>query len=253
MTIRNLEQAFASAGDKEAIGGSGAEQHDEAAGVLTQLRAFIAASDPSPGVRLPPERELAEALGVTRAELRKGLAALEAEGLLWRHVGKGTFFGARPAVANATVTALARTTNPHEVMRARSALEPEITRLAALNATDQEIQRLRETSQRCRSAITWRQYEAMDALLHHQIARASHNGLLIGLLDILNAVRRTVTWGRLRVEPERPPVDHHSFAEHDRIVEAIAARDLAAAEAAMRAHIETVARKLLEPEHFRSQ
>lgn len=91
----------------------------------------------------------------------------------------------------------------------------------------------------------------MDALLHHQIASASHNGLLIGLLDILNVVRRTVTWGRLRVDPERPPPDHHSFAEHDRIVEAIASRDLATAEAAMRAHIETVARKLLEPDQFK--
>lgn len=232
------------------LGENSSELHDDAAGVLTQLRAFIATTDPSPGVRLPPERELAELLGVTRAELRKGLAALEAEGLLWRHVGKGTFFGAKPAATNATVTALARTTNPNEVMRARSALEPEITRLAALNATDQEIARLQSTSARCREAETWRQYEAMDALLHHQIASASHNGLLIGLLDILNAVRRTVTWGRLRVDAARPPSDHHSFAEHDRIVEAIASRDLAAAEAAMRAHIETVARKLLQPEQF---
>lgn len=230
--------------------GNGSGLHDEAAGVLTQLRAFIAARDLAPGGRLPPERELAEQLGVTRAELRKGLAALEAEGLLWRQVGKGTFFGAKPAATNATVTALARTTNPHEVMRARSALEPEITRLAALNATEEEIARLRLTNARCREARTWRQYEAVDALLHHQIASASHNGLLIGLLDILNAVRRTVTWGRLRVNPARPPADHHSFAEHDRIIEAIAARDLAAAEAAMRAHIETVARKLLEPDHY---
>lgn len=231
------------------ISANGPESSDEAAGVLTQLRAFIAASNLSPGLRLPPERELAEQLGVTRAELRKALAVLEAEGLLWRQVGKGTFYGARPAAANATVTALARNTNPQEVMQARSALEPEITRLAALNATEQEIERMRQTSRRCREARTWRQYEAMDALLHHQIASASHNGLLIGLLDILNAVRRTVTWGRLRTEPERPPPDHHSFAEHDRIIDAIAARDLAEAEAAMRAHIETVARKLLEPDN----
>lgn len=249
-TEKTIERSGSEMPAAQPSAGNGSGLHDEAAGVLTQLRAFIATRDPAPGVRLPPERELAEQLGVTRAELRKGLAALEAEGLLWRQVGKGTFFGAKPAAANATVSALARTTNPHEVMRARSALEPEVTRLAALNATDEEIARLKSTSARCRQAETWRQYEAMDALLHHQIASASHNGLLIGLLDILNAVRRTVTWGRLRINPARPPADHHSFAEHDRIIGAIAARDLAGAEAAMRAHIETVTRKLLEPDHY---
>jgi DNA-binding FadR family transcriptional regulator len=224
---------------------NGADKVDEAAGVLTQLRAFLARAELAPGSRLPTERELAEQLGSTRAELRKGLAVLEGEGLLWRQVGKGTFMGARPTAANATVAVLARRSNPNEVMRARIALEPEITRLAALNATEEEIARLRQTNARCRVAETWRQYEAMDALLHHQLASASHNGLLVGLLDILNAVRRTVTWGRLRSDPARPPASHHSFDEHDRIIEAIAARDLAGAEDAMRRHIETVARKLV--------
>jgi DNA-binding FadR family transcriptional regulator len=194
---------------------------DESAGVLTQLRAYLASSQVPANGRLPPERDLAEMLGVSRAELRKGLAVLEGEGALWRHVGKGTFVGTRPLAAAADVTALARKTRPQEVMRARIALEPEITRLAALNATEEELFRLRNTNARCRAAETWRQYEAWDALLHHQLANASHNILLIGLLDILNAVRRTVTWGRLRKSPERPPADHHSFAEHDRIIAAM--------------------------------
>jgi DNA-binding FadR family transcriptional regulator len=218
---------------------------DESAGVLTQLRAYLASSEISANGRLPPERDLAEMLGVTRAELRKGLAVLEGEGALWRHVGKGTFVGTRPLAAAADVTALARKTRPQEVMRARIALEPEITRLAALNATEEELARLRITNAHCREAETWRQYEAWDALLHHQLANASHNILLIGLLDILNAVRRTVTWGRLRKVPDRPPADHHSFAEHDRIIRAIAARDLDEAEEAMRAHLQTVARNLV--------
>jgi DNA-binding FadR family transcriptional regulator len=229
----------------ERVGPTELDARDESAGVLTQLRAYLASSDISANGRLPPERDLAEMLGVTRTELRKGLAVLESEGALWRHVGKGTFIGTRPLAAAADVTALARKTRPQEVMRARIALEPEITRLAALNATEEELSRLRNTNARCRAAETWRQYEAWDALLHHQLANASHNVLLIGLLDILNAVRRTVTWGRLRKSPERPPADHHSFAEHDRIIAAIAARDLDEAEEAMRAHLETVARNLV--------
>ena len=53
------------------------------------------------------------------------------------------------------------------------------------------------------------------------------------------------TWGRLRVNPLRPDRNHHSFAEHEVIVDAIANRDMAAAANAMRAHLETVERNLL--------
>lgn len=69
--------------------------------------------------------------------------------------------------------------------------------------------------------------------------------MLLGLFDVLNAIRRTVVWGRLRTEPSRPPADHHSFAEHERIVEAIAQRDIAGAAAAMRLHLQPVGRRLV--------
>ena len=60
-----------------------------AEGALIQLRAWLAQRDLPEDGRLPPERELIEILGVTRGELRKALAALENNGELWRHVGKG--------------------------------------------------------------------------------------------------------------------------------------------------------------------
>ena len=65
------------------------------------------------------------------------------------------------------------------------------------------------------------------------------------MFDVLNAVRRTVVWGRLRADGARPPADHHSFADHERIVEAIAERDLAGAAAAMRLHLQQVGRRLI--------
>jgi len=220
------------------------DEADASAGVLAQLRAYLSSSELPADGRLPPERVLAELLGVTRAELRKGLATLESEGVLWRHVGKGTFVGQRPPMPAADVMALARKTSPREVMVARIALEPQLTRLAAINATEEENARLRDINARCRAASSWRQYETMDAALHHQIAKASHNTPLLGLVEVLNTVRRMVTWGRLRQTPNRPPDNHHSFAEHERILDAIASRDMAGAEQAMRVHLETVARKL---------
>ena len=151
---------------------------------------------------------------------------LEKDGHIWRHVGKGTFVGSGPIEETIGISEIAGRTNPADVMRARLIIEPEIAREAALHATLADIAAMRQSLAQTREAATWRQYENIDNLLHRQIAQASRNNVLLGLFDVLNAVRRTVVWGRLRSDGARPPADHHSFADHERIVEAIADRDL---------------------------
>lgn len=207
---------------------------------------FLTQSNLLESGRLPPERELATALGITRAELRKALAKLEAEGQLWRHVGKGTFVGTRPLDKLADVAGMARRTNPGEVLRARLAIEPEIARLAALNATPAHLAEMHAWMRKSRQAQTWRQYENCDNRLHRVIGEATQNTLLLGLLDTLSAVRQGVNWGRMRVSPLKPSPDHHSFAEHAAIVEAIEDRDLSRAAQAMRTHLQSVERNLLD-------
>jgi DNA-binding FadR family transcriptional regulator len=219
----------------------------EGAGIKTvaRLRAYIEGGQLTVDSRLPPERELSRALGVSRAGLRQALAVLEAEGQIWRHVGKGTFIGTRPIATVSDIDAMVRRTNPAEVMRTRLLIEPEVARLAALNATPQQIAEMRLCMVRSRAAATWRQYESWDNRLHRTIAEATQNALLVSLLDTLGAVRRAVAWGRLRVNKVKPEPDHHSFAEHEEIVAAIAERDRECAAKAMRRHLETVERKLL--------
>ncbi len=212
---------------------------------LAQLRAIVANRDLSVETRLPPERQLVETLGLTRPAVRKALAVLEAEGQIWRHVGKGTFLGTRPLSGVGDVAAIARKTNPGEVMRTRVLIEPEITALAALNATPDHIAEMRLCLQKSRAAATWRQYESWDGRLHRAIGEAAQNYLLLVLLDTLNAVRRAVTWGRLRPNRERPAPEHHSFGEHEAIVDAIQDRDRNRAREAMRAHLVNVERNLL--------
>jgi DNA-binding FadR family transcriptional regulator len=214
------------------------------AGLAAQLQGFVAAADQDGSRRLPPERELAQRLGVSRASLRSGLARLESEGRIWRHVGKGTFIGPKPP-AELDVADLARRTNPVQVMRARFAVEPELASLAALNASTAEIAELQELNQACRAAATWRDYEGCDARFHHGIAYAAHNPVLVALLDALTAVRRAVTWQRPRPEGAKPPPTHHSFADHDRIADAIAHREPANAAAAMRSHLQNVEDRLI--------
>jgi len=214
---------------------------------LLELRSMLSDIDVTADSRLPAERNLAQRLGVQRPALRKALAVLESEGQIWRHVGKGTFVGSRPTIAQGDMSAIARKTNPGEVMRTRILLEPEVAAMAALNATPAHVAEMRVCLQKSRAAPTWRQYEGWDTRLHRAIAEATQNYLLLALLDTLTAVRRTVTWGRLRANRERPKPDHHSFGEHDEIVEAIEERDRERAREAMRRHLETVERNLLAP------
>ncbi|MGL4325454.1 MAG: FadR/GntR family transcriptional regulator [Beijerinckiaceae bacterium] len=213
-------------------------------GVLTQLSGYLAAAKLPDDGRLPPERELADMLGVKRTELRRSLAVLEREGQLWRQVGKGTFVGPRPPRL-LDISDLAHRSSPIQVMRARIGLEPELTRLAAINATSAEIAALGDLNIACRNAQTWREYEAYDARFHHQIAEAAHNPILLALLETLNAVRRAVTWGRPRKSHDQPPADHHSFADHDKIVDAISHREPVAAADAMRSHLQNVEDRLI--------
>jgi DNA-binding FadR family transcriptional regulator len=213
--------------------------------IVTQLRAYLAqAALPDDG-RLPPERDLSTALGVTRTELRKALGTLEAEGQIWRHVGKGTFMGNRPVDTLSDIAALSKRTNPAELMRARLIIEPEIARAAALTATPMHVAELRMCQARTREAATWRQYETWDTRLHRTVAEATQNTPLLGLFDMLNALRRAVTWGRLRSNPVKPEPDHHSFTEHETIITAIENRDMNGAATAMRTHLQSVERNLL--------
>ncbi len=132
-------------------------------------------------------------------------------------------------------------------MRTRLLIEPEIARLAALNATAADIDEMRTCMSRSRTAANWRQYESWDNRLYRVIAESTRNILLLALFDTLNSVRRAVSWGRLRASKLKPDPDHHSFAEHEALIAAIAERDMERAANCMRRHLETVERNLLRP------
>lgn len=213
------------------------EQED----ALAALRAFIVAGKYNPGDRLPPERELIVRLGMTRTKLRRALEALEREGAIWRHVGKGTFLAAE---GSGRLTELGRQVTPVQMMRARLAIEPALAREAAIGASAEAVTRIRLNRDRAAEAATWDDYEARDDMFHRAIAEATGNVLLLSLFDRLNQVRRAVAWNTVVRKLPRPPANHSSFAEHDRIVSAIEARDPAAAHTAMRDHLGSVSARL---------
>lgn len=213
---------------------------------LELLRGFIAGGGYRPGDRLPPERELTTRLGVTRTTLRKALDALARDGAIWRHVGRGTFVASAstggPGLAS--LAQLSRQVSPLQMMRARLSLEPAVAREAAVNASENGIARLTEAKDAAVAAEDWDEYEACDDAFHRAIAEATDNALLLALFDQLNQVRRAVAWETVVRSSIRPPRDHTSFAEHDRIVTAIAARKAGEAHAAMREHLSSVSARL---------
>jgi len=212
---------------------------------IAALKMFIAAGDYKPGDRLPPERELIGSLGMTRNTLRKALDALERDGAIWRHVGKGTFVAAHGGnSAMGTLSELSQQVTPVQLMRARLSLEPAVAREAAVNASDEAVIRLKIAKERCLEASNWDKYEAQDDSFHRCVAEATDNVLLLSLFDQLNQVRRAVAWNTVIRHSERPARDHSSFLEHDTITAAIEARDPTAAHAAMRTHLGSVSARL---------
>ncbi len=212
---------------------------------LQQLRRLIESGDFSPGDRLPPERSLIDSLGVTRNELRKGLDTLEREGVIWRHVGKGTFVTTPQSLATVPgIAEISHQVTPIQMMRARLSLEPAIAREAAANASGDAVQRIIVARDRARNASSWDTYEANDDAFHRTVADATGNILLLSLFDHLNQVRRAVAWQKVIRKSDKPPTDHSSYLEHDDIVEAIEQRDPSAAHTAMRNHLSSVSNRL---------
>lgn len=219
-------------------------------GAVERLRALIRDGKYGPGDRLPPERELIGALDLSRSALRKALDALEREGAIWRHVGKGTFVASDEVEGTGgRLGDLGRQLTPFRMIRARIAIEPAIAREAAINASGEAMTRMRLAMERAGAAATWEEYEAQDDRFHRSIAEGTDNVLLLALFDQLNQVRRAVAWGAVTRETVRPPANHSSFAEHRAIADAIAQRNPEAAYEAMRSHIRSVSARLFDGEH----
>lgn len=209
------------------------------------LRSLLNGGAYPPGSRLPPERDLMLRLGLSRRALRLGLEQLEAEGRLWRHVGKGTFVGTRLPERELGMSLITASTSPAELMDLCLWTEPTYARVAATRASRMDIDNLRyllDKSAAARDAATW---DIWDVRLHRAIAEATHNALALAVFDSLNAVREEGAWRRLRNDPTTAERFEELTLHHRQIVDAIARHDPPAAEAAMRRHLRSVQHALL--------
>jgi DNA-binding FadR family transcriptional regulator len=192
------------------------------------------------GSKLPTERELASELGQTRHAVRRALGRMEAQGKIWRHVGRGTFVGKAPETDPSDIDALLSHTSPRQIVEARQTLEPQIAAMAAVHATPAQIEAIEEAYRRCAAARNMDTYETWDEAFHRAIVAATGNTMLMALHEVLNRARKDVVWGTLRQAMLKPERREYYSSEHARVVEAIRNRDPVAAGAAMRGHIGTM-------------
>ena len=180
------------------------------------------------------------AFGVSRAALRKALALLEAEGMIWRHIGRGTFIGDRPPDEVPGLSAITRATHPEEVIEVRLLIEPHISQLAARRAMAANIDAMARAVRRSRSAADMGEFELWDGAYHRAMAEAAHNQLLFGLFEAINAIRQEEIWGRLREASLTGARKKTYIAQHSDCLDAIRGRDPDRARTLMSDHLGTV-------------
>jgi DNA-binding FadR family transcriptional regulator len=195
-----------------------------------------------PGSKLPTERALVEQLSAPRSAVRRALEALEDEGLITRHVGRGTFL---TDAATRKVDGAPADTSPTEIMQVRLLLEPQVATLAARVATQADLDRIAACLDAGGACDDFESFEVWDARLHRAIAQAAHNGLLMNVFDVLNTARALPVWGSLKRRTSSPERRSCYHAQHTAIVDALRDRDPDGAGEAMRTHLQNVADNLL--------
>ncbi|MGE3161698.1 MAG: FadR/GntR family transcriptional regulator [Burkholderiales bacterium] len=205
--------------------------------IAEQLRRLIRKGSIAPGERLPAERELARRLGVSRPSLREALIALEVQGLLEVRVGSGIYV-AQPRAKPAALP-LGDDSGPFEVIRARWMIEGDCAALAARHGTAAQLRAIRKAhAELQREAKTNHNPLGADRAFHVRIAEATGNSALVLVVETLWDQRVGPLYRALEKKLEYPAMAGDTLREHAAVLRAIAARDPAAARAAMHRHMD---------------
>ena len=206
--------------------------------IRRQLEALLVQDGVQSGERIPTERELADRLDLSRATVRRALSELESEGVIVRHVGRGTFLIEAPAPHNGR-------TSPRDVLVVRRLLEPAVARLVVAAASSEDIAEIRRCVERSEAARTYEDFEHWDGALHRAIVAATHSPLLGRIYSVIDNARADPLWGTLKLTSFSPDSRASYQVDHRRILQALSDRDADAAELAVLRHVDNVTNRLL--------
>ncbi|WP_183392908.1 FadR/GntR family transcriptional regulator [Kineococcus radiotolerans] len=209
------------------------------ADVARQMTTLIAGGTFPAGSRLPPERQLAESLGVGRSAVREALAALEILGLVTVRPGSGTYI--RDSTSELLPTTLSwglmlSAEHTAQLSEVRSALEVRAAVLAARRVSDDDLKNLRGHLEAMEANTgDLHTFIEADAAFHLQLAAAAGNEVMGDLLQTVRSLLRVWVERGLRSTDQALT----ACREHRAVYEALAAGDEAAAGAAMDVHMRT--------------
>ncbi len=212
--------------------------------VVDQIQQMIIRGGLDPGTRLPPEREMAEQLGVSRTVMREAVHTLVARGLLESKHGVGTTVrritsGQVAEPLRLVLQAQGQSISVDHLHQVRSILEVAIAELAALHATSEDMAALEQALARLESAQNdSAQFALCDTEFHRTLAQATHNPLLMLLLDSIRDLMQEVR----EAVAGYPGLPGKVMPSHRRIVARVVVRDARGARRAMRRHIEQARR-----------
>jgi GntR family transcriptional repressor for pyruvate dehydrogenase complex len=213
--------------------------------VAARIRRLIADGRLKPGDKLPPERELATSLGVSRTSVRDAIRTLQMTGLLEPRQGEGTVvreLSTEVLVAPIASALFTRKDLLADLIAVRKMIEPAMAGEAARHATADEIRQMEALLSRQAARIESGGLAiSEDSAFHDMIARASRNQVVLKVIDVLMDLLREGRERSLQVRgrPQR------SLRGHRQILDAIKRRDGDAAARAMLNHLEQIEEMLL--------
>ena len=195
------------------------------------------------GERLPPERELAETLGVSRNSVREAIRTLGLMGFVSSTQGAGNFVTCdieQNLRESLHMMVLLGETNVLQISQLRRGLESENARLAAGRIPPRQAARMKELAQLMREETDPQQASRYDQEFHSLLCEASGNRLIRSLFGaMLSTFNEFISTMYMRIvgDPGQAEALHDA---HQRLAEALAAHDAEAAAAAAASHFEVI-------------
>ena len=211
--------------------------------IINQIKEMIATGVLSVGEQLPPERELATILNVSRLPLREALKALEATHVIKSSYGEGYFVS---SLEMDSLVQLFRDANDDvkhvvdDVKEARRMLEISAVKLACERYTKKDIERMQEAIDKMEEDLKNNEPDGtiMDSLqFHSYMVKASHNQLLDKMMGIIT---NSLYIGRVKTMDTVGYRYKEGINEHREILEAIIKRDVPLAQSLLEKHLEIV-------------
>ncbi len=216
--------------------------------VLEQIISALETGEYAPGEKLPPERDLATAMGVSRTSIREALSILHTVGVVERQQGSGTYVKCVDSSAfERAWLVLEGSETPHEIFEWQQIIEPAIAILAAQRAKESDLEAMEAALEAMRKALLngdRPSYSKNDRRFHMAIAETCSNTIVRRQMAALSELMSRQVWRSIKnygVDPLREEgYLLRSLQFHERVFDAISNADQAEIERAFEEHYQYV-------------